>query len=486
MVARRRCRDELQRCCSATRGKGAGLVGHEPPHTLRDQQFVELILSNIADGVFTVDSKFRITFFNEAASEITGFAGKEAIGRYCHEIFRTPICDLDCPLRQSLRTGRRVKNFEIDILTRANMRQTISVSTAPLVDQNGAFLGGVETFRDLSTIKELRKEIAGKYTFQDIIAKTPQMRQIFHTLPNIAQSDATVLLQGRSGTGKELFAHAIHNLSPRSSGPLIAVNCGALPEGLLESELFGYVKGAFTDAKQDRVGRFQAAQGGTIFLDEIGDAPLPIQIKLLRVLESREFQPLGSDTTLSTDVRVVAATNQDLEQLVSEGRFREDLYYRLNVILIQIPDLHERKEDIPLLVEHFIERFGQRTGRNIRGITDDAMAVLLEYPYPGNVRELENVLEHAYIVSGGPYITAEDLPHSISIHRRLESPTMRTANGLHAPPAGLRPLSPTHEKQLLLDCLKRNYWSIPRAAKELGIHRTTLWRKVKRHGIEKP
>ncbi len=455
----------------------------QPP---TDTGLVTLVLSSITDGVFTVDSKFRITFFNEAAEEITGHSASEAIGRNCHEIFRTPICDLDCPLRQSLRTGRRVKNFEIDILTKTGKRQTISVSTAPLVDQNGKFLGGVETFRDLSTIKELRKEISRQYTFQDIIAKTPRMRQIFQTLPNIAQSDATVLVQGRSGTGKELFANAIHNLSPRAEGPLVIVNCGALPETLLESEFFGYVKGAFTDAKQDRIGRFQAAKGGTIFLDEIGDAPLSIQIKLLRVLENREFQPLGSDKTFNTDVRVIAATNQDLDRLVAEGRFREDLYYRLNVILIQIPDLCERKEDIPLLVEHFIEKFGQRTGRNIKGVTEEAMAILMNYEYPGNVRELENVLEHAYIISGGPYIDVEDLPHHLVngpvSGRRIDSPS-------HPDPERVaRPINGRHEdeRQQIINCLHRNFWSIPRAARELGIHRTTMWRKVKRFNIEVP
>lgn len=268
-----------------------------------DPRLVDLILRNVADGVFTVDNQFRITFFNEAAEQITGFSRHEAIGRYCNEVFRTPICNLDCPLRRSLRTGRTVKNFEIDILTRQGKRQTISVCTAPLLAEDGEFLGGVETFRDLSTYKELRREIAGKYMFQDIISKNPKMRQVFETLPNIAQSDATVLLQGRSGTGKELFATAIHNLSPRSEGPLVKVNCGALPEALLESELFGHVQGAFTDAKRSRPGRFQAAEGGTILLDEVGDTPFPVQVKLLRVLQHREFEPLGSETTINAEDR---------------------------------------------------------------------------------------------------------------------------------------------------------------------------------------
>ena len=447
---------------------------------IASQRLMDLILSNIAEGVFTVDHRFRITFFNAAAEEITGFSREDALGRYCNEIFQTPICDQDCPLRQSLRTGRKVKNFEIDIKTHRGKKQTISVNTAPLVDEDGTFLGGVETFKDLSTIKELQKEISGKYTFQDIIAKTPRMRQIFQTLPNIAQSDATVLLQGRSGTGKELFANAIHNLSPRADGPLVAVNCGALPETLLESELFGYVKGAFTDAKQDRAGRFQTAESGTIFLDEIGDAPMSIQIKLLRVLENKEFQPLGSEHTLKTDVRVVAATNQDLDLLVAEGRFREDLYYRLNVILIQIPDLCERKKDIPLLTEHFIEIFSQRTGRNIKGVTDESMAILMQYDFPGNVRELENILEHAHIISTGHYIKPENLPEYLITGRTL-APHAHQSN-----PVRFNGMGTMDERQRLIECLERNYWSVPKAARELGVHRTTIWRKVKRFNIKTP
>jgi PAS domain S-box-containing protein len=447
-----------------------------------DTQFVDLVLKNIADGVFTVNCEFIITYFNRAAEQITGYSSQEAVGRSCSEIFRTAICQQDCPMRQSIRTGRTVKNFEIDVLHRRGSQQTISVSTAPLVDEAGRFLGGVETFRHLAPLKELRQEISGKYAFQKIISKNAHMRQIFETMPNISQSDATVLIQGRSGTGKELFATAIHNLSPRAEGPLVKVNCGALPETLLESELFGYVKGAFTDAKQNRIGRFQAAQGGTIFLDEIGDTPLSVQVKLLRVLQHREFEPLGSERTIKADVRVVAATNQELEVLVSEGRFREDLYYRLNVILIRIPDLNQRVEDIPILMEHFLERFNRRMGRSISGITEEALAILVRYPFPGNVRELENVMEHAYIVTRGPRITPEDLPPYLLKTRRMDPPVSRR------PWPGMPSwdLSGADgERQRLIDCLQRNYWNIPRAAQELGMHRTTLWRKVKRHDIRR-
>lgn len=443
---------------------------------------MELILGNITDGVFTVDSSFRITYFNRAAEEITGFSGNDAVGRFCHEIFRTPICNQDCPLRRSLRTGRPIKNFEIDILTSAGKRQAISVCTAPLVDSAGNFLGGVETFRDLTTIKSLQKEISGRFVFQDIVSKNNKMRQIFETLPNIAQSDATVLIQGRSGTGKELFANAVHNLSPRSEGPMVKINCGALPETLLESELFGHVKGAFTDARSDRSGRFRAAEGGTIFLDEVGDMPLSVQVKLLRVLQVRELEAVGSEETVKVDVRVVAATNQDLERMVTEGRFREDLYYRLNVILIQVPDLVDRLDDIPLLVDYFLERLNHRMGRNFKGVTKRAMALLLHYSYPGNIRELENILERAYIISSSSFIDREDLPphlkeKGLNGHGHASSPT--TGRYWPKPDTGA-------ERDSLIECLRRNFWSIPRAAKELGMHRTTLWRKVKRLDIRIP
>ncbi len=457
------------------------MINNEPV----DPRLVDLILGNIVEGVFTVDRQFKITYFNQAAEKITGFSKKEVLGMPCADIFRTPICNQDCPLRQSLRTGQTVKNFEIDILTREDKAQPISVCTAPLIDPNGNFLGGVETFRDMSSIKELRREISNRYTFQDIISKNARLRQIFETLPNIAQTDATILIQGSSGTGKELFATAIHNISPRAAGPLVKVNCGALPESLIESELFGYVKGAFTDAKNSRLGRFQAAHEGTIFLDEIGDLPLAVQVKLLRVLEHREFEPLGSDTTIKVDVRIVAATNRDLEHLVAEGKFREDLFYRLNVILIRLPELCERTEDIPLLVEHFIERFNHHMGRDIHGVDPEAMALLVRYPFPGNVRELENVLEHAYIVTRGPNIGIEDLPNFIIENRQRVARRPRRYE--QAQPGGIwSPGSAVLDRQSLIACLERNHWSIPKTAAMLGMHRTTLWRKVRKYNIHLP
>ncbi|MBL6974377.1 MAG: sigma 54-interacting transcriptional regulator [Deltaproteobacteria bacterium] len=440
-----------------------------------EPSFVDLILDNVADGVFTVDETFRITYFNRAAERITGFSSKEAVGRPCSEVFRTGLCGKDCPLRESLTTGSRVVNFEIDITAKAGKPVSISVSTAPLLGSHGQFIGGVETFRDLTRVRELTRELYRKYTFQDIVSKNPRMRRIFDTLPNVAQTDATVLLLGRSGTGKELFASAIHNLSPRNEGPFVVINCGALPEALLESELFGHTKGAFTDAKKKRVGRFEAARGGTIFLDEIGDTPLSVQVKLLRVLELREFEPLGSDDTVQADVRVIAATNQDLEELVAQGRFREDLFYRLNVVQIRLPDIRERQEDVPLLVEHFLEKLNHRMSKTIRGMSEEALRVLMSYEFPGNVRELENAIERAFIVAKTSRITVDDLPDSI---RRGRGPSLGRAQG-----NGGRALD---ERSRIVECLQRHRWNIPRSAHELGMHRTTLWRKARKLGLLRP
>jgi PAS domain S-box-containing protein len=425
------------------------------------------ILDSIADGVFTVDDEWRITSFNKSAERITGFSKEEAIGQYCHEIFRTNVCLEQCALRETMETGQNIINKELNILDKGNQEVPVSISTAVLRDEKGTIIGGVETFRDLSLIKEMDKEIHEKYSFQDIISKHPAMLNIFRILPDIARSDATVLIQGESGTGKELFAQAIHNLSPRSAGPLVKVNCSALPETLLESELFGYRKGAFTDARRDKPGRFQLAERGTIFLDEIGDVSLGIQAKLLRVLEAKEFEPLGGTTTLKADVRVVAATNKDLQKLVQLKQFRNDLYYRLNVVKIDIPSLKERRMDIPLLIEHFISMFNKKTDKEIHGVSEEVMGILINYAYPGNVRELENIIEHAFILCKGTHIQKEHLPSNLSDQK--------------TPPDEKKSIRKLEEEHII-HTLQKCGTNLTKAAKELGIHRTTLWRKLKKIG----
>jgi PAS domain S-box-containing protein len=423
------------------------------------------ILDSIADGVFTVDNEWRITSLNQSAERITGFSKKEAIGQYCYEIFRTNVCLERCALRETMETGQNIINKELNILDKGNQEVPVSISTAVLRDEKGTIIGGVETFRDLSLIKELDKEIHEKYSFQDIISKHPAMLNIFRILPDISRSEATVLIQGESGTGKELFAQAIHNLSPRSEGPLVKVNCGALPESLLESELFGYRKGAFTDATRDKPGRFQLAERGTIFLDEIGDITPGIQAKLLRVLEGKEFEPLGGTTTLKANVRVVTATNKDLQKLVQLNKFRNDLYYRLNVVRIDLPSLKERRMDIPLLIEHFISTFNKKTGKEIHGVSDEALGILINYTYPGNVRELENIIEHAFILCKWTHIQKEHLPSNLSDQKKPveEKKSIRKL-----------------EEEHIINTLQKCGTNLTKAAKELGIHRTTLWRKLRR------
>ncbi|MBE9535013.1 MAG: sigma 54-interacting transcriptional regulator, partial [Proteobacteria bacterium] len=383
----------------------------EKNNTTQDgPSWTQLILDSIADGVFTVDHEGRITSFNKAAERITGFSEEEAIGQYCHEIFRANTCFEACPLKHTAETAETIVNLEVNILNRENREIPISISTAVVRDESGNVVGAVETFRDLSLIKELRKEISSSYSFHDILGRSKSMLDLFQILPDIAQSDATVLLEGESGTGKELFATAIHNLSSRKDRPLIKVNCAALPETLLESELFGYKKGAFTDAKRDKPGRFRQAHGGTMLLDEIGDMSKGTQVKLLRVLEQKEYEPLGSNKTERVDVRIIASTNRDLMEMMHRREFREDLFFRINVIRLSITPLRERREDIPLLVDHFMERINLKQSKQIKKVSPSALRILLNYDFPGNVRELENIIEHAMILTKGIEIQPRHLP----------------------------------------------------------------------------
>jgi len=376
-------------------------------------QFFNVILNSIADGVFTTDNDGKITFMNKAAEEITGFSNKEAIGHYCFDVFRADICQSRCALKETLKTKKEIINLPATILKKGGQKVPISISTAVLKNERGQIIGGVETFRDLSVIEELKKELFEKYTLGDIISKNYLIHNIFNILPNIAESDSTVLIQGASGTGKELFAKAIHHLSRRRIKPFIKVNCGALPDTLLESELFGYVKGAFTDAKKDKPGRFALANEGTIFLDEIGDMSPSLQVKLLRVLQEREYEPLGSISPRKTDVRIIAATNKDISKLVNDGKFRDDLFYRLNVVKIELPPLSQRREDIPLLIDAFIQKFNAKMGKQIVGVSDQALRLLLKHDYPGNVRELENIIEHAFVLCRGERIDLDCLPKEL-------------------------------------------------------------------------
>ena len=422
------------------------------------------ILDSVADGVFTVDEQMRISWFNRAAEEITGFSREEALGQSCCEIFRTNVCFSHCPVREALASNRDVINREVDIIDKNNREVPISVSASVLRDAEGKPVGGVETFRDLSQIQALKQEVTKKYTFHDLVSRHPTMRQLFDVLPDVAASAATVLLQGESGTGKELFARALHDLSPRREGPLVVINCGALPEPLLEAEIFGAKRGAYTGAVEDRPGRLQQAEKGILFLDEIGDLPLSLQVKLLRVLENREYQPLGAKQPRKADVRFVAATHRDLQEMVDEGSFRRDLFFRINVVNLKIPPLRERSEDIPLLLEVALDRFNRTYGKKIRGFSPDALTLLLGHDYPGTVRELLNLVERASILCRESSIGAELLPAEMS----------KAAEPQRLPNSGKRPTA-----EQLRELLLRHNGNRTLAAEAIGVNRTTLWRWLK-------
>jgi PAS domain S-box-containing protein len=439
---------------------------------LTDEWF-ETILCSLNEGVFCVDEQWRICFFSQAAEDITGFSREEALGSFCHEVFRSNICKKACALRYTIQNGTPIASMPIEITNKKGNKLPVSISTAILKDKQGKFIGGVETIRDLSLLEQLRKELDAKHTFEDILSKSPKMQHVFELIPTIAESESTVLITGESGTGKGLIAQALHNQSPRADNPFITVNCGAIPDTLLESELFGYKAGAFTDARRSKAGRFTLAQGGTIFLDEIGDISPAIQAKLLRVLQDKVFEPLGGVQSIKADVRIIAATNRNLSELVEEGTFRTDLYYRINVFRLELPPLEERMEDIPLLVSHFVAKFSALKGKEISGVSPEALAILMKHDYPGNVRELENIIEHAFVLCLGGMIQTHHLPDGLQ--PRTSTPQRETLD-----------LLGEYEKELILNALRRNQWSRLQAAKELGIHKTTLFRKIRKLRIDLP
>ena len=448
------------------------------PQDIKNQ--TNIILDSIADGVFTVDSDWKVTSFNRAAEKITGIKKEEAIGRYCWEVFKASICEKDCSMRRTMETKHPIINQHIFIVNSIGDRIPISISTALLKDNNGNIIGGVETFRDLSVEEQLRKQLAKQHTFFGIISKNREMQRLFEMLELVSGNDTTVLLEGESGTGKELFARAIHSLSHRKKGPIITVNCGALPDTLLESELFGYKAGAFTDAKRDKPGRFAQAENGTLFLDEIGDISPMLQMRLLRVLQEKVYEPLGSTKSERADVRIVAATNKNLEELVQQGLFREDLYYRINIVTLFLPPLRERKEDIPLLFEHFLRRLNSMRGKEIQGISPKAMNLLMSYDFPGNIRELENIVEYATVVCKNRLIRRVHLPETlqqkIALRKILASEKITESE----------PSLEALEKDIIYRTLREHNWSRKLTAAQMGIHPTTLWRKMKRLNLEIP
>jgi len=435
----------------------------------------KVILSSIADGVFTVDSERRITSFNRAAEKITGIPSSQAVGKHCQDVFHSDICE-NCLLQDTLETGIEAIDRPVNIINVQGEKIPISISTALLKNENGKILGAVETFRDLSTIEHLRKELKQSYSLEDIISKSPKMHKLFGILPDIAESESTVLIQGPSGSGKELFGRAIHNLSSRKNENYVVINCGTLPGQLFESELFGYEKGAFTDAKADKKGKLASADGGTVFFDEIGELPLSTQVKLLRLLQEREYEPLGSTNTIKAKIRVDAATNKDLKKLVAQAKFRDDLYFRLAVVKFDLPPLREKREDIPFLVDHFIRKFNAKTGKKIISVSPNVMGILMRYDFPGNIRELENIIEHGFVLCRGSIIKREHLPPEL-----LQSEVdFEQSKKLESTPV----TESIDEQTRIINTIRNCGGLISKAAKELGMHRSTLWRKIKRYRID--
>jgi PAS domain S-box-containing protein len=507
--------------------------------SLGPEELYPLILNSISEGVFTVDAEFRITSFNAEAEAITGFSREQALGRKCYEVLRASICQRGCAIRKSLETGEPQRNVRVTVLSPEMETIPICVSSAVLRDGQGRMIGGVETFRDISEIEALRCELSGRRVFGDMIGASPAMQEIFRLIRDVAPTDAPVLIEGASGTGKELVARAIHDQSPRSERAFVCVNCGALPDTLLESELFGYMRGAFTDARASKPGRFQQADGGTLFLDEVGELSPAFQVKLLRALQEGEVQPLGATEMVRVDVRIIAATNRDVRRLLEEEKLREDLYYRLCVIPMHIPPLRERREDIVPLVEHYLSRLTARSGKEIREISPDALTALYDYDYPGNVRELMNILERAFVLcheeqidlahlppevvaaggrgpteqaeesgtappdfSGEPTSDAVKTPHPAHDRSAADEPLggwpsrlkpserkmlSTPKSGAHSgPQASRRPTAHGHmrpEVRQLLDALDAQGWRRGETARALGISRSTLWRRMKEYGL---
>ncbi len=436
-----------------------------PPDFSLEHHFKDIV-DSLPDGLITVDKEWRVTSLNRAAEKLLGVSERKSIGRFCYKVIRGEHCRSDCPLAITLETQRNVRDFEVPTSDQKGGQRTLSVSTAVLRDSDGTPIGGVISLRDMTLMNRLRDDLLGKTGFHGLIGKSRAMRELFDLIREVADCDSNVLVEGESGTGKELVAKAIQRLSSRRDNPYVRVNCAAFVETLLESELFGHVRGAFTGAHLDRPGRFEMADKGTIFLDEIGESSPAVQMKLLRVLQERELERVGGNETIQVDVRVISATNIPLESLVSERRFRDDLYYRLNVIPITIRPLRERTDDIIPLTEFFLERRRLIVSKDLT-ISPGAMALLMEYRWPGNVRELENALEHASVRCQGVIIQKRHLPNTIRKSKKGggEGP---------AEDAGAR---------RVLEALRAARWNRAEAARRLGISRTTLWRQMSKYGL---
>jgi len=435
---------------------------------------LDAIFNSNIEGTFTIDNEWNVTSFNTSAEKITGYKKSEAIGKKCWDIFNSSLCRNGCHMEQTMQKGKPMIGNELEIMHKDGRKIPIRVNSGILVNNKNENIGAVETFIDISEIKNLSEHLSDIFKYENIVGRNKEIKQIITVLESVSQTDSSVLVTGESGTGKELAARAIHINSPRKTGPFIAVNCSAFVESLIESELFGHEKGSFTGAIKTKIGKFELAKGGTLFLDEIGDLSLSVQTKFLRVLESREFERVGGNKTIKVEARIIAATNKHLSEEISSGRFREDLFYRINVINIHLPPLRERMDDLPLIVNHFIELFNKKFNKEIRQFSSQAFDILMEYEWPGNIRELENVIEHCFVLCNGKIIQVECLPKRLREQKKIILPS---SNAIQK--NGFKDV----ERELIISVLEKHNGNRSKAAKELNINPSTLWRKIKKLGI---
>ncbi len=423
------------------------------------------VLDSIGEGLVTVDKNFKVNFFNRAAEQITGYQRNEVIGQFCKYVLKCELCETKCPIGIILETGNNIYDHRSQIEIKDGTYKPIKLNAAILKNDNEEPIGGVISFRDLSELEAIRKDKSSATSFYGVIGHGKAMQEIFELIREISDSDAAVLIQGESGTGKEMLANAIQATSKRKNKPFVKVNCAVFPETLLASELFGHVKGAFTDAVKDRAGRFELADEGTIFLDEIAEMPLQTQVQLLRVLQEETYERVGESIPRKADVRVIAATNLGIDEALQNNKLREDLFYRLNVIPITIPPLRERPEDIPHLVNNFIKEYSKVYSKIIRDIDDKALDLLMNYYWPGNVRELENVIEYSVVRTKEENILLNNLPSNLKTSYDKKQPVLE-----------FKRENPSE----LLQLLEKHKWNKTKVAEELGIGRTTLWRMLKK------
>ncbi|MEW6196720.1 MAG: sigma 54-interacting transcriptional regulator [Bacteroidota bacterium] len=437
----------------------------------QNQDIKHEILDSLAEGLFTVDKNFKINFFNEAAERITGFKKNEVFGKFCKDIFQSNFCIAECPIARVLESGKSVYDLKTRIICKSSQHIPIKLNAAVLKNADNQPVGGVVSFRDVSFDSTIDSYLRDNTNFFGIVGHTKAMTDIFHLIEEIAYTDANVLVLGETGTGKEMIADAIQKTSKRRKEKFIKVNCSVLPPNLLASELFGHAKGAFTDAMKDRIGRFELADRGTIFLDEIAEMPLQMQTQLLRVIQEGTFERLGESITRKVDVRIIAATNVNIKEAIRCGNFREDLYYRLNVIPIIVPPLRERKDDIPFLIKHFIQKFNLLYNKEIKDVDDEALNALTNYHWQGNIRELENTIEYAFIRNKDTNkITSCSLPVSIIQNAECRESIYKS--------------EPRINSTNLIELLNKHQWNKTKVAQILGVNRTTVWRYLKSIGIE--